>query len=114
GQYAKPRSDDRESRNGESLPSYRGDLINRPPFTAVDRTPDPELLWRAAERAGLTINFIRALIEGGFADLHHPEYWDLAFAQLSPHAAEYQRRGGGVAEAARVLETAPPPPLSRT
>ncbi len=44
GQYAKPRSEDRETRNGESLPSYRGDLINRPPFTELDRTPDPELL----------------------------------------------------------------------
>jgi 3-deoxy-7-phosphoheptulonate synthase len=105
GQYAKPRSEDRESRNGESLPSYRGDLINRPPFTAVDRTPDPELLLRGYERAGLTINFIRALIDGGFADLHHPEYWDLAFAQLSPHAADYRRRVGAIAESLRFMET---------
>jgi 3-deoxy-7-phosphoheptulonate synthase len=105
GQYAKPRSEDRESRNGESLPSYRGDLINRPPFTPDDRTPDPALLLRGYERAGLTINFIRALIDGGFADLHHPEYWDLAFAKLSPHAAEYQRRVGAIAESLRFMET---------
>ncbi len=105
GQYAKPRSEDRESRNGENLPSYRGDLINRPPFTHDDRTPDPALLLRGYERAGLTINFIRALIDGGFADLHHPEYWDLAFAQLSPHAAEYQRRVGAIAESLRFMET---------
>ena len=105
GQYAKPRSEDRESRNGESLPSYRGDLINRPPFTESDRTPDPDLLLRGYERAGLTINFIRALIDGGFADLHHPEYWDLGFAQLSPHAAEYQRRVNAIAESLRFMET---------
>ena len=112
GQYAKPRSDDRESRNGASLPSYRGDLINRPPFTEADRTPDPELMLRGYERAGLTINFIRALIDGGFADLHHPEYWDLAFAQLSPHAAEYQRRVGAIAESLRFMETLAGQPIA--
>lgn len=112
GQYAKPRSDDRESRNGATLPSYRGDLINRPPFTEVDRTPDPELMLRGYERAGLTINFIRALIDGGFADLHHPEYWDLAFAQLSPHAAEYQRRVGAIAESLRFMETLAGQPIA--
>jgi 3-deoxy-7-phosphoheptulonate synthase len=112
GQYAKPRTEDRESRGGESLPAYRGDLINRPPFTELDRTPDPELLLRGYERAGLTINFIRALIDGGFADLHHPEYWDLAFAQLSPHAAEYQRRVGAIAESLRFMETLASQPLA--
>ena len=105
GQYAKPRSEEREFRNGESLPSYRGDLINRAPFTEGDRQPDPRLLLRGYERAGLTINFIRALIDGGFADLHHPEYWDLAFAQHSPHASEYQRRVAAIAESLRFMET---------
>src|SRR3974377_1443784 len=91
GQYAKPRSADTETRNGLTLPSYRGDMINRAGFTPEERAPNPELLLRAYERAGLTINFIRALIEGGFADLHHPEYWELAFVANSPHAAEYTR-----------------------
>ena len=91
GQYAKPRSADTETRNGVTLPAYRGDLVNRDPFTAADREPDPQLMLRAYERAGLTLNFIRALAEGGFADLHHPEYWDVSFATGSPHAAQYQR-----------------------
>jgi 3-deoxy-7-phosphoheptulonate synthase len=88
GQYAKPRSADTETRGGVSLPSYRGDMINCAGFTAKERTPDPALLLRAYERSGLTVNFIRALIEGGFADLHHPEYWELGFVANSPHAAE--------------------------
>jgi len=91
GQYAKPRSADTETRNGVTLPAYRGDLVNRDAFTAADREPDPQLMLRAYERAGLTLNFIRALAEGGFADLHHPEYWDVSFATGSPHAAQYQR-----------------------
>jgi len=33
GQYAKPRSSDVEARDGASLPSYRGDLINRAAYT---------------------------------------------------------------------------------
>jgi 3-deoxy-7-phosphoheptulonate synthase len=81
GQYAKPRSADVETRGDITLPAYRGDIINRDAFTAEDREPDPVLMLRAYERAGLTLNFIRALTDGGFADLHHPEYWDVSFAQ---------------------------------
>ncbi|HEY4177209.1 MAG TPA: 3-deoxy-7-phosphoheptulonate synthase class II [Kofleriaceae bacterium] len=81
GQYAKPRSADTETRGDVTLPAYRGDIINRDPFTAADREPDPVLMLRAYERAALTLNFIRGLIDGGFADLHHPEYWDVSFAQ---------------------------------
>ena len=81
GQYAKPRSADVETRGDVTLPAYRGDIINRDAFTAADREPDPVLMLRAYERAGLTLNFIRALTDGGFADLHHPEYWDVSFAQ---------------------------------
>jgi 3-deoxy-7-phosphoheptulonate synthase len=91
GQYAKPRSTDLETRGEVTLPAYRGDLVNRDGFTPEDRTPDPTLMLRAYERAGLTLNFIRALAEGGFADLHHPEYWDISFAAGTPHAAEYHR-----------------------
>lgn len=91
GQYAKPRSADAETRGGVTLPAYRGDIINRDGFTAEDRAPDPTLMLRAYERAALTLNFIRALTDGGFADLHHPEYWDMAFAKGSPNAEAYQR-----------------------
>jgi 3-deoxy-7-phosphoheptulonate synthase len=91
GQYAKPRSDDLETRDGVALPSYRGDLVNRPEFTAEARAADPELLLRGYERAALTLNFVRALVEGGFADLHHPEYWDLGFVHHAPLKDAYER-----------------------
>lgn len=91
GQYAKPRSTNDEVRGGITLPSYRGDNINRPEFTPEARRPDPQLLLRGYERASLTLNFVRALVKGGFADLHHPEYFDLDWAKESPLAHEYHR-----------------------
>jgi 3-deoxy-7-phosphoheptulonate synthase len=105
GQYAKPRSVDLETRNGVSLPAYRGDLINSPGFTPAERTPNPDLLLRGYERSCLTINFIRALVDGGFADLHHPEYWDLGFASKSPLAAEYRALMDSLVESLRFLES---------
>ncbi len=105
GQYAKPRSTDLETRGGLTLPSYRGDMINAAGFSPAERTPNPELLLRAYERSGLTINFIRALIEGGFADLHHPEYWELGFVANSPHAAEYTRMVQSIGDSLRFMET---------
>jgi 3-deoxy-7-phosphoheptulonate synthase len=105
GQYAKPRTADAESRHGESFPAYRGDIINAPEFTAEARRPDPQRLLRGYERAALTLNFIRALIDGGFADLHHPEYWDLGFVKHSPRAAEYQAIVESIGESLRFMET---------
>ena len=91
GQYAKPRSADTESRGEVTLPTYRGDLVNRSGFTSEERVPDPNLLLRGYERAALTLNFIRSLADGGFADLRHPEYWDLSFVKHSKLASEYER-----------------------
>jgi 3-deoxy-7-phosphoheptulonate synthase len=91
GQFAKPRSADTETRDGVTLPSYRGDLVNRATFTAADREPDPELLLRGYERAALTLNFVRALVDGGFADMHHPEYWDLGFLQHAKLKDAYRK-----------------------
>jgi 3-deoxy-7-phosphoheptulonate synthase len=91
GQYAKPRSADSETRDGVTLPAYRGDLVNRNEFTPEARRPDPQLLLRGYERAALTLNFIRALVDGGFADLHHPEYWDLGFMRHAGLHESYER-----------------------
>jgi 3-deoxy-7-phosphoheptulonate synthase len=91
GQFTKPRSADTETRIGVTLPSYRGDLVNRAAFTASDREPDPELLLRGYERAALTLNFVRALVDGGFADMHHPEYWDLGFLQHAKLKDAYRK-----------------------
>ena len=105
GQYAKPRSADTETRDGVTLPSYRGDIVNHAEFTPAAREPDPLLLLRGYERAALTLNFVRALIDGGFADLHHPEYWDLDFLGHSPQKAEYQRIVSSISDSLDFLET---------
>ena len=105
GQYAKPRSADTETRDGITLPSYRGDNVNRPGFTAAEREPDPELLLRGYERASLTLNFVRALIDGGFADLHHPEYWDLGFLRHAALRDAYQRIVDSIAESLDFFES---------
>lgn len=104
GQYAKPRSDDFETRNGVTLPSYRGDLINRPEFTEAARTPDPQFMLRGYERAALTLNFIRALVSRGFVDPHRLEYWDLDWVKQSAMAAEYRRMARRIGESLRFME----------
>ena len=105
GQYAKPRSTDIETREGLSLPSYRGDLINRAGFTLGERTPDPQLMLRGYEHAALTLNYVRAMVDGGFADLHHPEYWDLDFVRHSPLEAEYRRIVQSIVDSLTFMET---------
>ncbi|MGD8339457.1 MAG: 3-deoxy-7-phosphoheptulonate synthase class II [Gammaproteobacteria bacterium] len=114
GQYAKPRSADLETRDGESLPSFRGDLINRSPFTAADREPDPELMLRAYERAALTLNFVRSLMDGGFADLHHPENWDLDFVTETETAQDYHELVGSISKSLEVFEAIMGEPMHRS
>ncbi|MDI9817939.1 MULTISPECIES: 3-deoxy-7-phosphoheptulonate synthase class II [unclassified Legionella] len=89
GQYAKPRSSDYETINGITLPSYRGDLVNSQQFEASSRIPNPKLMLQGYSCAAMTLNFIRALLDGGFADLNHPHRWDLRFVEHSPQADEY-------------------------
>ncbi|WP_329742772.1 class II 3-deoxy-7-phosphoheptulonate synthase [Dyella sp. A6] len=105
GQYAKPRSADTETRDGVTLPSFRGDVVNGPDFTPAARRADPQRLLRAHSHSALTMNFVRALIDGGFADLHHPEYWDLAWVEHSPLAAEYRHMVTGISDSLRFMET---------
>ena len=105
GQYAKPRSADLEEKDGVTLPSYRGDFINQPEFTAQARTPDPRRMVKGHARSAMTMNFVRALIDGGFADLHHPEYWDLDWVGHSPLSDEYRNMVAAVGDAVRFMET---------
>ncbi|HEX6999595.1 MAG TPA: 3-deoxy-7-phosphoheptulonate synthase class II [Gammaproteobacteria bacterium] len=114
GQYAKPRSADYESKDGVSLPSYRGDIINRSGFTAEDREPDPQLMLRAHSRSALTLNFIRSLVDGGFADLHHPENWDLSFVGQSALAGEYHKLVKSVSDSLEFFEAITGEPIHRT
>lgn len=108
GQYAKPRSKPTEERDGVSLPSYFGDLVNRPEFTADARRADPRALLDAYGHAAMTLNFVRSLTAAGFADLHHPEYWDLGFftrSGLPPELREeYMHTTQKLSEALRFME----------
>lgn len=90
GQFAKPRSNDMETRDGISLPSYRGDIINGFDFNEASRIPDPERMVRAYVQAASTINLLRALTHGGYADLHQVHAWNLDFVKKSPQAERYE------------------------
>lgn len=105
GQYAKPRTADLETRDGVSLPSYRGDNVNLPAFDPESRRPDPMRLVDGHTCSAMCLNFIRSLIDGGFADLHHPEYWDLGFVQHSPLRAQYERMTESIGESLRFMES---------
>ncbi len=111
GQYAKPRSEPLEARNGTRLPSFRGDIINRPGFEPEDRIPDPERMIEAYSRSAVTLNHIRALGEGGFADLHHPEYWNLGFVRHADLRKEYQEIVDSILDAIRFMEAVSTGPI---
>ncbi|MHC4976134.1 MAG: 3-deoxy-7-phosphoheptulonate synthase class II [Planctomycetota bacterium] len=113
GQYAKPRSAPMESGalddgTRAELPSYFGDLVNRSEFSHEARQANPRLLLEGYKHAAMTLNFIRALTAGGFADLHHPEYWDLSFFEhvdLPEHMRKrYEESTARLAEALRFME----------
>jgi 3-deoxy-7-phosphoheptulonate synthase len=107
GQYAKPRSKPTETRNGVELPSYFGDLVNRPEFTPESRRADPKLLLSCYHHSAMTLNFVRSLSATGFADVHHPENWELPFfkAAMSPELHdEYERTTQKLAEALSFME----------
>ena len=89
GQYAKPRSADTETRDGVTLPSFRGDIVNQIDFTEAARHPEPKRMLEAYHHSAMTMNFVRALVDGGFADIRHPEYWDLAWVKHSPNANKF-------------------------
>lgn len=99
GQYAKPRSADTETRGGITLPSYRGDIINGAGFTAAERLPDPQRLLRAYSASAATLNLLRALAQGGFADLHQLHGWTSDFVRASPQGQRYQELAGRIGEA---------------
>jgi len=90
GQFAKPRSDDFETRDGITLPSYRGDNINGQDFTAEARTPDPGRLMQAYMQSAATLNLLRAFASGGYADLHNVHRWTLGFIAGSPAGEQYK------------------------
>ncbi len=99
GQFAKPRSEDMETKNGVTLPSYRGDIINGFGFTAEERVPDPQRMVRAYNQAAATLNLLRAFAYGGYADLHRVHKWNLDFVQDSPLTQRYEDLANRIDEA---------------
>lgn len=98
GQYAKPRSADHETQGGVTLPSYRGDIVNGAGFTAAARAPDPTRLLRAYSASAATLNLLRALAQGGFADLHQLHAWTTDFVRASPQGQRYAELAGRIGE----------------
>ena len=91
GQYAKPRTSDTETRDGVTLPAYRGDAVNGFDFTASARTPDPARLLEAYNASAATMNLTRGFITGGYADLRQVHAWNTDFVRTSPVGERYER-----------------------
>lgn len=108
GQFAKPRSKDFENVNGVDIHNYRGDLINRFDPNADARTPDPKRLVEGYHKAALTLNFLRALADEGFADLHHPEQWELNFMKNNDYYQEYEAMVESIKKAVRFMDAIAP------
>jgi len=90
GQFAKPRSSPTEKRNGQELLSYHGDIINGPDFTPESRAPDPGRQLQAYRQSAATLNFLRALLDGGFASLDNAHRWELKFMEGTPVEERYE------------------------
>ncbi|GAA4433112.1 3-deoxy-7-phosphoheptulonate synthase class II [Georgenia halophila] len=105
GQYAKPRSADMETRDGVTLPVYRGDAVNAHDFTPESRTPDPWRLQQAYHRSATTLNLVRAFTYGGFADLREVHQWNRGF-MANPAYARYEVLANEIDRAMRFMRAA--------
>jgi 3-deoxy-7-phosphoheptulonate synthase len=91
GQFAKPRSSPTEKQGGKELPSYRGDIINGPEFTEQARIPDPRRQLDAYRQSAATLNFLRALLDGGYASLENAHRWELKFMEGTEVETRYEK-----------------------
>jgi len=98
GQFAKPRSSPIETRDGVTLPSYRGDNVNDQAFTLEGRTPDPQRLIQAYSQSASTLNLLRAFAMGGYAALANVHRWTLDFFDATPEAARYRELADRISE----------------
>ncbi|MEZ5378769.1 MAG: 3-deoxy-7-phosphoheptulonate synthase class II [Acidimicrobiales bacterium] len=106
GQFAKPRSSATETIDGEELPSFLGHMVNDLPFSAGDRTPDPQRLLRAYNQSAATLNLLRAFTKGGFADLHRVQAWNQEFVAASAEGQRYAALAAEIDRALRFMEAA--------
>ena len=104
GQFAKPRSDDNETQNGVTLPSYRGDIVNAQPFDAESRVPDPNRLLQAYAQSASTLNLLRAFASGGYADLQNVHRWTLGFIAGNAAGERYKALAERIGDALDFME----------
>jgi 3-deoxy-7-phosphoheptulonate synthase len=104
GQFAKPRSTSTETRDGVTLPSYRGDIINAMDFDPAARQPDPQRLLKAYGQSAATLNLMRAFATGGYADLHNVHRWNLEFVSGNPQVDRYRSLADRISEALMFME----------
>jgi 3-deoxy-7-phosphoheptulonate synthase len=102
GQYAKPRSSGDETREGVTLPAYRGDMVNDFEFTPESRAPDPQRLVRAYHASSATLNLVRAFTMGGFADLRHVHDWNRGFVSNAANS-RYERLAKDIDKAMKFM-----------
>lgn len=89
GQFAKPRSENTEKKDGKELPAYRGDMVNAMEFDGEGRAPDPERLLRAYYQGAATLNFLRTLARGGYASLNQINRWNMEFVKSSSQGKRF-------------------------
>ena len=99
GQFAKPRSDELETKDGVSLPSYRGDIVNGLAFSKDAREPDPARMIEVYHQSASTLNLLRAFAQGGYADLHEVHRWNLDFVERSLQGERYRDLSRRIGEA---------------
>jgi 3-deoxy-7-phosphoheptulonate synthase len=104
GQYAKPRSTPMEALDGVELPIYRGDIINGIDFTAPSRTPDPQRMIQAYHHSAATLNLLRAFAQGGLADLHKVNKWNMSFVAANPLKDKYLQVAEQIQSALKFME----------
>lgn len=92
GQFAKPRSDPFEEKDGVKLPSYRGDNINGDSFDEKSRIPDPDRMNRAYCQSVATLNLLRAFATGGYAAMQRVTQWNLDFTEHSEQGDRFDSR----------------------
>ncbi|MEI6670651.1 MAG: 3-deoxy-7-phosphoheptulonate synthase class II [Actinomycetes bacterium] len=106
GQYAKPRSNDTETRGDVTLPAYRGDAVNDLEFTESSRNPDPERLVRVYNTSASTLNLVRAFTQGGFADLRQVHEWNKGFIRNSSIGERYEEMANEIGRALSFMTSA--------
>ena len=106
GQFAKPRSNDLETRGDVTLPAYRGDAVNDIEFTESSRTPDPQRLVRVYNTSAATLNLVRAFTRGGFADLRQVHEWNKGFIRDSKFGEKYEQMATEIGRALAFMASA--------